>query len=336
MYELKIKIKIILPLWGIGLGICTAILMASTIWDNRDVSPMTIAQAEQIVEPEVLGESIDLRGQPAPLANIPTLNQPIDDSAITSDSYLVADAVSGQIIASKNSTKKAYIASLTKLLTALVAYQKADLNAEVTLTDKDIFKVKPVLGLKAGDNVKLLDIFNAMLVGSSNDAALALANHVENLTDQNFIGLMNEQAKILEMDSSHFSNPLGFDSPANYSTAEDLLKLVLATQKFSSFTELGKRTGYNFTGSLNYPYHAPATDKLVTKYPEISAIKTGFTQGAGQAMITKATKDDHSIIIIILSSKDRGGDTLKLEKQIFDGLSWNKNKTENSLSEVTK
>jgi D-alanyl-D-alanine carboxypeptidase len=229
---------------------------------------------------------------------------------------LIADAKTGQVMAEKKADDKQYVASLTKLLTALVAYQKTDLNRSVVVTADDVFSVSPVLDLTPGDEVTLLDLFNAMIVGSCNDAALALANHTADAAGQSFVTLMNDMAKQLGMNDSHFSNPLGFDSPGNYSTARDLLKLVLETQNFSAFTQLGKKTEYKFQSSLGNNYTAIATDKLVGKYPEIYAIKTGYTAGAGQAMITKIIKGDSSFFIIILGSKDREADTLKIVDEL--------------------
>ncbi len=314
---LKTKIIKILPVWGIGLGLVIILLASGAIFENSKNPGTALAQAEEIV-PQVLGAAIDLRGQQVATATAPTLKNSFDDSHVSAKSYLVADVASGSVITEKNSHDQQLVASLTKLMTALLAYQNVDLNSTVTLTPNDVFSINPVLGLRSGDKVKLLDLFNAMLVGSNNDAALALANHVESLSGQNFIKMMNDEALTLGMDNSHFSNPLGFDSPGNYSTADDILKLVSATQKFSAFTSLSKLTGYSFTGELGRLYKSKATDTLVADHDDIQAIKTGFTQGAGQAMITKATQDGHAVYIIVLDSRDREADTLELKNQIFE------------------
>lgn len=311
---LKTKIIKILPLWGIGLGLTLVILTCSALLQQNQTLKTPVATAQQ---PQVLGASIDLRGQ-APAVAVPVLGPGFDDAQVTAKSYLAADAATGNVIVEKNGGQKEYIASLTKLLTGLASYNSVDINATATLTPADEFNVSPVLYLRAGDSVKLLDLFNAMLVGSENDAALALSNHVAAITGQNFVDMMNSEAHSLGMSNSNFSNPLGFDSPQNYSTADDLLKLVLATQKLSVFTWLGRQTAYEFTGSLGKVYKAKATDTLIASHPEIQAVKTGYTQGAGQAMVTKATENGHGIYIIVLDSQDRETDTLTLENQIFN------------------
>jgi len=318
---LETKIKKIITFWALFLGLGLLLIILASSVGNNGAAILTTASAEQPA-PQVLGATIDLRGELPPQAAAPSLLSPFDDAGITAKSFLVADFASDSVIAEKNSDQKEYVASLTKLMTGLVAYENSDINSLVTTTSNDIFSISPVLGLRVGDSIKLLDLFNAMLVGSNNDAALALSNHVENLSGKNFVDSMNSLAGDLGMTSSHFSNPLGFDSPGNYSTAGDLLKLVLATQKFSAFTQLGKKTEYDFVSTAGNQYRTKATDKLIAGHGEIEAVKTGYTQGAGQAMITKATQDGHTIIIIVLDSQDREGDTLNLEKQIFKNTKW--------------
>jgi len=312
------RVKSIAPLWGIGLtGVVACILLGAIAGSTGQ----STANAD-VNAPKVLGDFIDLRGQSVIAEQTAHFSGSIDETHVTAQSYLVADSLTGTILSGKNVANKEYIASLTKLLTGLVSYEKADINAYATITPKDILSVNPALHLQIGDRIKLLDLFNAMMVGSNNDAALALANHVEDITGKNFIDLMNDKAGELSMNSSHFSNPMGFDSPGNYSNAEDLLKLVFATQKYAVFTQLGKKNSYSFTGNSGVIYKTLATDKLVDKYEGIEAVKTGFTQGAGQAMITKTTKDGHSVFIIVLDSKNREGDTLELEKQTFIHTVW--------------
>ncbi|HYV33880.1 MAG TPA: hypothetical protein VE973_03470, partial [Candidatus Limnocylindria bacterium] len=115
---------------------------------------------------------------------------------------------------------------------------------------------------------------------------------------------------------SNFANPMGFDSQYNYSTAADLKKLITETEKVAAFTNLGRRTGYQFTSDDGKTYTVEATNTLLADHPEIEAIKTGYTKGAQGAMATKININGNEIIIIVLGSKDREGDTLKLEEQI--------------------
>jgi D-alanyl-D-alanine carboxypeptidase len=205
-------------------------------------------------------------------------------------------------------------------MTGLAAYQNSNLNQFFTITPRDVLNVSPFLGLKIGDSVKVLDIFNAMLVGSCNDAAKTLADYVAKTTGLNFVDLMNNQAKILKMGDTRFSNPMGFDSRNNFSTAEDLKKLILAVQKFSVFNDLGRRTGYEFVSGSQVSYKTLTTNKLILTHPDIAAIKTGYTNEAHGSMAAKFDYAQHQIVTLVLDSQNREADTLKLKSIIEQGF----------------
>ncbi len=272
-------------------------------------------------KPEVLDASIFTRQESLAETQIVQIKAP-DLSAISAKSFLVFELASGQTLLEKNPQSKLGIASLTKLMTAFVAYQNADLNKTFIIDEKAIINTNPSLDLLAGDEVKALDIFNAVLVGSCNDAGLVLAEYTASSTGQNFISLMNQQANNLGMANTHFSNVLGFDSQYNYSTADDLKKLISSAEKLSAFTDLGRRTSYEFSGSSGKSYYTEASNKLIKTHPDISAIKTGYTQTSGGSMATKVKIGSHNIVIVVLRSQDREGDTLKLKDEAEDDFSW--------------
>jgi serine-type D-Ala-D-Ala carboxypeptidase (penicillin-binding protein 5/6) len=265
--------------------------------------------------PQVLGAAISLRGIEPEEKLIKSGD--INLSEITAGSILVFDLSNGEILVEKNSSEKVSIASLTKLLTALVAYEQNDFNSEITITSNDTLEVKPALGFRIGDTIKTLDIFNAMLVGSANDAALVLAHATQKKVGTTFVELMNQKAASLGMSDSHFSNPMGFDSVTNYSTAQDLKKLITETQKLAVFTNLGKKLAYKFTGSSGISYYAKATNKLLERFTDLEAIKTGHTLNSQGAMASKLLLQNKKIILIILESKSREKDTIILRDQIL-------------------
>ena len=277
--------------------------------------------------PQVLGAST---AEQAPIRGADTggtkiisqINNP-DLSAVSAQSYLVFDLNSGQELLQKNSSQKFAIASLTKLMTALAAYNNSNLNLSFKISGQDILDVKPSLGIIPGDEIKAIDIFNSMLIGSCNDAAKALADFTSQTTGENFVELMNRQADALGMTNSNFGNPMGFDSNNNYSTAEDLKLLITATQRLSAFTDLGRRTGYEFSGSEGKIYFTSATNTLIKNHPDIRAIKTGFTNEANGAMAVKAKISSHDIVILVLDSQNRESDTLKLKAAAESSFDWN-------------
>ncbi len=313
------KIKKILPFWLIAVALMTAAQILSA-------PPLPLTQASVVKnagQPQVLGASTqDIRGAQPPSLPLPFLKQPVDTSAISAGGFLVYDTESGQDMLAKNPEQKFSIASLTKLLTALVTYQNVDLSQTATITPGDVITISPSLGLKPGDNIVFSDLFNSMLLGSANDAAKALSNHSFLGGGTEFVKNMNRVAGALGMQNSNFSNPLGFDSQNNYSTAEDLKKLVEETQKLAAFKNIGRRTEYSFISTQGNSYSVKATNKLVGLYPEIEAIKSGQTPAAKQSLISKVNKNGHSIVIIVLSSQNREKDTLDLENLVFDNFSW--------------
>ncbi len=282
---------------------------------------------EAIGIPAVLGVSDgprNIRGDDAaPAAPIaPQLINPLPLDMIKAKSFLAYDQQTNEILAEKDSTLQLPIASLTKLMTGFALYKSQGLEGSVTIGPRDQNGTNPTLRLAIGDTVAVEDLFAAMLIGSENDAALTLANYVEQQQRVSFITIMNDEAKQLAMNQTHFNNPLGFDSALNYSTARDLKQLVDATQKLSPFSLYNRELAYSFDGSSGKRYYSKSTNKLLAKDRELFAIKTGYTQGAGGAMITKAVRDGHSVILIVLASPDREGDMIKLKEAIFQSYRW--------------
>lgn len=305
----KSKILKVLPYWLAILGLMAIVQLGAVLIPQKNQRSDSVAQA---AEPEVLGASASARGGNAVPDVLQKISEP-DTSGIKAKSFLAFDLASGEALISRNADDELGIASLTKLMTGLVTYENANLNSNFAITGKDRVDVQPYLGLYRGDEVKALDVFNAMLIGSNNDAAQALADFTASTTGQNFVGLMNKEAANLEMAHSHFSNPIGFDSQYNYSTANDLEKLISQTEKLSAFMDLGRRESYKFSGAAGKTYSTVATNKLIKNHPDIAAIKTGYTDYSAGAMATKIKIGAHDIVILVLGSWDREGDTLKLK-----------------------
>lgn len=308
-----VKIIKILPYWLIFLTLIVFIQTAVFLYFSNPVK--SDAQAPQVLGESTLAPNFARGANQERLKEISRINDP-DLSGISARSFLVFDLDSGRDLLTKNPGQKLAIASLTKLMTALTAYNNSNLNQTFKISGKDILSIKPNLGLLLGDEVKALDIFNSMLIGSCNDAAKALADFTSQVSEGNFVELMNRQAASLGMLNSSFANSMGFDNSGNYSTAEDLKLLIIATQRLSAFTDLGRRTDYKFSGSANKTYLTLATNTLIKNHPDIQAIKTGFTSEANGAMATKINAFGHQIVILVLDSQNRESDTLKLKAAV--------------------
>lgn len=301
----------------------TALFLA-VFWASGGDQPPTPVLA-QIAAPQVLGENspAEVKVNPALTAQAPQLIKPLDLEPVAAKSFLVYDVASQTALARRNENYPMPVASLTKLLTAYVAYNQLDLAQEVvTVPPTAIVDVSPILSLQPEDEIQALDLFKSMLVGSANDAAEVLANFVAERSGLSFKDLMNKTAAELGMANSRFSNPLGFDSETNYSTATDLQLLVNATKQWPAFGLLGRQASYSFKSEIGNNYSIRTTNKLLASDPEISSIKTGFTDEAQGAMITEINHDNNKFIIIVLGSPNREGDTLQLKRAIINSYQW--------------
>ena len=274
--------------------------------------------------PKVLGvQTVAARGSesiPPPVRpkQLTELNVP----KVLAKSFLVYDMASGEVLAEKEGNLQLPIASLTKLLTAYIAYNYLDLQKPIIVSELNSQNIRPVLGLRPGDSVEAKDLLQAMLIGSVNDAAEQLAESVTENAGQIFRDVMNEEAANLGMASSHFSNPVGFDIRGNFSTAQDLAKLIAATQKISLFELVGRITNFNFLSLSGHTYRARATNKLLGKHPDIYAIKTGYTREAVGTMAVKVENKGNPFVIIVLGSPNREADTLALKQSIEQSFVW--------------
>ncbi|HVX93000.1 MAG TPA: serine hydrolase, partial [Candidatus Dojkabacteria bacterium] len=238
------------------------------------------------------------------------------DTSITSTSYIVYDLNRNMTLDSKNINQKRAIASMTKLVTALVVLDNYDLSSKITVT-QPIPSVDRRLGIKVGDTVVVNNLLNAMLVYSANDAAIIFANEYSNGGYTGFVKAMNDKAKELGMASSHFSNPSGFYDDNNYSTAKDMLKLSLVTsgenritkvtsQPFYTLTYQSKQLGTNVTQTLI------STDELLPANQYVKGLKTGFTYASGPSFTSYWVKGKERFLIVVMNSQDRFGEALRL------------------------
>jgi D-alanyl-D-alanine carboxypeptidase len=217
---------------------------------------------------------------------------------------LVYEPDSDTILFSQNADTELPIASLTKLMTAVVSMEDPGFSKPVKINGFDILGISPSLYLKTGDSVYPEDLLKAMLVGSANDAALTLANHLPNKNE--FLVKMNTKAAQLGMNNTKFSNPMGFDSVNNYSTAADLKKLLSHALLVLPYDDLKGKPKYSFKSDLGYTYSVNISSQISATNPEISLIKTGFSAAAMENIIVENKVTESSkLVIILLGAKDR-------------------------------
>ena len=233
---------------------------------------------------------------------------------------IVKDLNTKNILYSKYAQKRVRPASLTKIMTAILAIQRADMNQYVIIT-KPMLKVQPTIaGYKQGDSVLMADLVRAALIKSDNDAAKAIAISVGGGDEKIFIAMMNEKAKQLGMKNTHFTNPCGFDARNHYSSPNDLLIMAEYAIRSPMFNRISKRNSYTYQvlrNGKNKTFKAHTHNRLLNKYQYAVGVKTGYTSKAGACLIARAKKDGQDCLIVMMNSKE---DRWKTAKEIFQQI----------------
>jgi len=234
---------------------------------------------------------------------------------------LVYDANTNLDLYTKNTDAELPIASLTKLMTAIVASESGNFDQPIIITSEDQVNVSPSLHLKVGDKVLPRDLMFSMLIGSANDAAQTLADH---FPDQNtFLNKMNLKAEDLGMTHTHFTTPIGFDTPGNYSSASDLKILVNYAINHLPYQLIWQQKSYYFVSAFGNEYAVANSNPLVVDHPNILSIKTGNTAEALGSMIVLARDGaGREVISVILDSAQREKDTLAAVDYVFKTFNW--------------
>lgn len=216
--------------------------------------------------------------------------------------YLV-ELKSGRVLLEKDPTRRLPPASLTKIMTALIALESAPLQ-EVVKIDRRALAHPSSLKFQPGEEFLLRDLLTAMLVTSANDACEALAWHIGGGADQ-FVTIMNERARTLGLANTHFANACGFDAPGHYSTAADLAKLTeqaLQEPVFSMMVRTIVRDIASVDGKRQMVIHS--TNELLLD-PDVTGVKTGYTSNAGRCLIASMFKDGHRLLLVGLNVMDQ-------------------------------
>src|SRR3989338_162278 len=244
---------------------------------------------------------------------------------LTAKSAVAYDLNSGTVLYSKNLDQKLPIASLTKLITAVVVMERVDLNAVVTVRKEDLLGIGNTVGLVEGEKIRVSDLLKGMLIPSGNDAALALASFVSG-SPEKFAELMNTKAKELNLVATNFSNPAGWDLWAeqeNFSNSLDLLKMVQEFIKHEELLEVVKIKETAVASVDNkYIHRLKSTNQLLLDDEHVEGLKTGFTSKALGNLITLYNRDGTYVLTIILNSENREDDSRKLLDWVFTVYRW--------------
>lgn len=208
------------------------------------------------------------------------------------------------VYAAKNSKDSFSPASFTKLLTTQVALDIVDPGQYLTASLKSVDKVPTILGMSQGEQMQVKDLVRASIATSANDAAETLARGTTSLYGLpvgEFINLMNKKAQYLDMLNSHFTNPDGLDDQKQYSTLEDIAKLIHnAQQNYPEILESAGSDNQDIEKTqFHKHYYLPNWNGLLGVYPGVTGLKIAYTEEAGYSTIVTATREDISVVIIL-------------------------------------
>ncbi|MEX2460945.1 MAG: D-alanyl-D-alanine carboxypeptidase family protein [Paenibacillaceae bacterium] len=222
------------------------------------------------------------------------------------------DVTTGVILYSKMGDKQMRIASLTKVMTAIVAIEQGKLSDAVTVSKRAAGKEGSSIYLKQGEQMSLQYLLYGLMLRSGNDAATAIAENVGG-TEEGFAYLMNEKAQMLGMEHSHFMNPHGLDVKNHYSTANDMAQLTAYALQNPIFreivaTKLKKVPNPNET----WGYLWANKNKMLSLYPGADGVKTGYTKLALRCLISSATRNGQQLAVVTLNDSDDWADHSRL------------------------
>ncbi len=249
------------------------------------------------------------------------VNQRISElPKISAMGVYVLDTPSNVVIYEKNSQEKFFPASTTKIMTALVGLDHYQL--EDILTVKTVITEPRRMGLVNGEKISFEALLYGSLVHSANDAAYTIAENYPGGT-ANFVAMMNKKAASLNLSDTHFSNPIGFDDEDQYITARDLAKLTKIAMHNKIFAKIVSTKSITVS-DVTYTYFHPLSNvnELLGKISGVSGVKTGFTQTAGEVLVSEVKKNDREVIFVVMKSQDRFGESEKLINWVFENFAW--------------
>jgi D-alanyl-D-alanine carboxypeptidase (penicillin-binding protein 5/6) len=232
---------------------------------------------------------------------------------VSAASWAVYDETADVMLATWNLNEQRPMASVTKVLTAMIVIDSVDLEEVVTVPSSATSSRGSSAGLVAGEQWTVYDLLVAMLVRSGNDAALTLASHVGDGDVDAFVAMMNDRAAELGMDDSSFANPNGLDHADHYSTANDLVKLTVASLEYPVIQQIARiktiKMPADPTGKVRQVNN---TNRLLGTYPGVVGLKTGDTPFADKVLLGVTERGQRRIVTVVMGSDDHFTDSREL------------------------
>ncbi|WP_445492121.1 D-alanyl-D-alanine carboxypeptidase family protein [Niallia sp. 03133] len=238
---------------------------------------------------------------------------------VSANSAVLMEQKSGRVLYEKDAYTKRRIASITKIMTAILAIESGNLDKKVTISENAVTAEGSSIYLKAGEKISLKDLVYGLMLRSGNDAAVAIAEFVGGSVD-GFVYLMNQKAQEIGMNNTHFANPHGLDDHENhYSTAYDMALLTRYAMNNDTYKKIA--------GTKKYTSNNPSEEwdriwknknRLLTElYDYSTGGKTGYTKRAKRTLVSTAEKDGLELIAVTLNDPDDWDDHINMFESSF-------------------
>jgi len=253
---------------------------------------------------------------------IPILKDGAKYPTLSAQSVMAVDLISGVTLYEKDPNKALLPASTTKIVTALVALDTYELNQVLKVGMVRVEGQK--MGLVTGEEIMFSDLLNGLLIYSANDAAEVLASNHPGGREL-FISLMNKKVNDLGLTNTHFSNPVGLDNGAQFTTTRDLVvvsKYAMKNPVFAGIVGTKEKIVKSVDG--RFTHRLTNLNKLLGNVEGVIGVKTGWTENARENLVTEVNRGEKKVMIVVLGSSDRFGETTELINWIYENYSWEK------------
>lgn len=225
---------------------------------------------------------------------------------------ILMDWQTGQVLFEKGARQRRDPASTTKVLTALVVLERANLSDQVAVSRRAAYTPGSSMGIRPGEVHSVHDLLHGLLLRSGNDAAVALAEHVSGSVEA-FALLMNQRARELGARQTHFTNPHGLTDANHHTTAYDLALIAREALRNPWFANVVSLREQPLTyEALDRDVVLSNTNRLLYSLPGADGVKTGTTSAAGACLIASATRDEHKLITVVLRASNRWNESARL------------------------
>ncbi len=231
---------------------------------------------------------------------------------VTAQSWILYDDTFGATLAEHNPDLARPMASTTKIMTALVALENGDLDQRITVTQQAVDVGEAEVGLVVGETLTLRQLLTAMLVRSGNDSAVAIAQGIGGSVPA-FVRMMNDKARELGLENTHFVNPHGLDEDGHYTSARDLLTMARAAMENPVFSTAVRTQTVRLPDAPDGTVRVvTTTNRLLGSYQGAIGVKTGYTGLAGHVLVAAAEQEGRRLYAVVMGSTDAFADATAL------------------------